>query len=218
MAKTKKRPIELPSGTQTKIAAETTDRKYFIVTPQLVWALSRDCYDYTLWNVIKMVAGDHGECFLATPELAALAMMSEGKCSDSRKYLLDIGLLAGNLEKDPGYPQPVWHLRIPDLWPRNLAWREKLGDKLKDRIAYKIEQYAQAAENKRRVRAEAEKRRREKSLHLVKASKPSPGEEGVTPGEEGVTPGETKDIQKDIQKGDNSAYSYEADGVEVRLL
>lgn len=218
MAKTQKSPIELPSGTKTKIAAETTDRKYFIVTPQLVWALSRDPHDLTLWTVVKMIAGDHGECFLATPELAALAMMSQGKCQDSRRYLLDIGLLEGELEKDPGYPQPVWHLRVPDLWPRNLAWREKLGDKLKDRIAYKVEQYAEAAESKRRARAEAKKRRRAKSVHQVNAQERSPGEKGPTPGEKGIPPGERKDIQKDIQKEEDAAYSYEADGVEVRLL
>ena len=118
-----------------------------------------------------MIAGEEGECILATPDLAALAMISTGQVSESRKYLLGCGLLEGKYKRDPGYPQPVWHLRIPDIWADNLAWRKSLGDKISSRIAWKEEQ--------------------KMSLHLVK---PSPGDGGVTPGDGGVTPGETKNI------------------------
>ena len=45
---------------QQYIIDESGDRKYYVVTPQLVWALSRDPYDYTLWGVVKMIAGEEG--------------------------------------------------------------------------------------------------------------------------------------------------------------
>src|SRR5512134_1814620 len=93
----------------TRVKDESDDRKYFTITPRLVWALSRNCYDYTLWNVIKDIAGDR-ECILSREDMAALAMMSTGQVSDSRKHLFSVGVLRGELRRDPGYPQPVWHL------------------------------------------------------------------------------------------------------------
>lgn len=168
---------------QNKINDASKDKEYFTITPQLVWALSRTPHDLALWNVIKMVAGDDSECILSTPDLATLAMMSTGKVSDCRKYLLEAGLLSGELRKDPGYPQPVWHLTIPDLWLANAEWRQEIGDKLKDRIEYK--------------------RQQKESLHEVKASPDekgiAPDEKGIIPGEKGIIPGETKEIQKEIQ-------------------
>lgn len=182
--------------TTNKVSDESKDKAYFTITPQLVWALSKDPYDFTLWNVIKMIAGDSGECYLSTEDLATLAMMSAGKVSQCRKRLIKHGLLEGEIRRDPGYPQPVWHLSIPDLWERNLEWRQDIGDDLKKRIEFKDTQ--------------------KKSLHVVKAS---PGEEGITPdeegipsGEEGITPDETKEIQKEIQsdnqKGNPSVSAF----------
>ncbi len=142
-----------------KVEDDSQDKKYFILTPQIVWALCRDPYDFTLWNVIKMVAAEKGECYISTENLATLAMMSTGKVSESRQYLIKVGLLKGEIRKELEYPQPVWHLRVPDLWPKNVEWRQKF-DAIKDRVAYKIEQ--------------------KDSLHQVK---PSPGEEGPPPGE-----------------------------------
>ncbi len=61
--------------------------------------------------------------------------MSAGKVVDCRSHLLRVGLLVGRFYRDPGYPLPIWHLHIPDLWPRNSAWRLETGDSLRDRIA-----------------------------------------------------------------------------------
>lgn len=161
-----------------KATDNSGDKSHFTITPRLVWALSRSPYDYTLWNVIKDIAGDSGECYISSPDLATLAMMSTGKVSDCRKYLLSVGLLKGELRKDPGYPQQVWHLSIPDLWTKNADFVSKFAT-IKDRIEYK----------------EA----RDGMKH-AKAEELSPGERGITPHEKGPSPHETKNIHKEDQK------------------
>ncbi len=81
--------------TQVHISDTSSDRKYFTVTPQLVWALSRTPDDKVLWDVIKGVAGDKGECILSREDLASLAMMSTGQVSRCSKYLMSAGLPFG---------------------------------------------------------------------------------------------------------------------------
>lgn len=135
-------------GEGNKFQDGSADRKYWVQIPQLVWALSRSSYDLALWFVVKMIAGEGGECYLSTGDLALLSQMSAGKLSECRQHLLDVGLLEGELRRDPGYPQPVWHLRIPDLWPANMAWRQKLGHKLKDRVKLRQLQKFEALEKK----------------------------------------------------------------------
>jgi hypothetical protein len=119
-----------------KISDHSNQKKYWLQVPQLAWALSRTPQDYTLWSVVYMIAGEGGQCILSTPDLAVLAMMSVGKAADCRAYLLAVGLLEGETKKDPGYPQEVWHLRVPDFWEENIKWR-KDWDGLKDRVELK---------------------------------------------------------------------------------
>jgi len=158
---------------------QSADRKYFVIVPQIVWALAHDTYDLTLWCVVKMIAGEKGECYISTEDLATLAMMSTGKVSQCRKRLLETGLLMGEIRRDPGYVQAVWHLTIPDLWRRNLELREALGDSLKARIALKDG---------------------EASLHVVK---PSPDEGKPSQGEAKPSRGETKKNHKEKPTKDN---------------
>jgi hypothetical protein len=179
------------------IAKDDPDRKYFILTPQIVWALCPDPFVFTLWTVVKMIAGESGECILATPDLADLAMQSAGKVSTGRKYLLSQGLLIGQFRRDPGYPQPVWHLSIPDLWEQNIRWR-KTYDKLRDRIFFKRSQ-------RRQMRT---------SVHLMKA--PS-GEEGISPGDGGGAPDETKKILSEILQEERLAQTWQTALAQLQL-
>ena len=181
-----------------KITDESQDQKYFTITPRLVWAFSRTPFDYTLWSVIKGVAGDSGECYLTTEDLAILSMMSMGQVSDSRKYWMSIGLIFGDFKRDPGYPQPVWHMRIPNIWKANIEWAEKYAG-IKERVQYKRAQ----AENLRLERAE--KRRKQEESASLHQKEPSPGEGGVTPGE-------TKNNHKKNQKNSVSAKADERAG------
>ena len=143
---------------QNHIQDKSGDRKYFTIIPQFVWAKCRDTYDLALWHFIKMVAAEKGECILSTPDLAKGAGMSTGKANDCRKYLLDAGLIEGELRRDPDYPQEVWHLTVPDLWPQNVEWRSTVGDGLKDRIEWS-DAYASDAKEKWKQREHSRHKR-----------------------------------------------------------
>ena len=163
----------MSSNTVNQIKGGDPARKYFIMTPQLVWILCENPYQFTLWNVIKMIAAEEGECYLNTEQLATASMMSTGSCSQARRRLLDLGLLKGGIWQDAKYPFPVWHLRVPNLWPANIGWREQ-HDSLLERIELKREQ------------SEALKRERS-----------SLGEGRSSRDEERSSPGETKKNQKE---------------------
>lgn len=166
-----------------RINDESSDRAYFTITPRIVWALAEDTQEYTLWCVIKDIAGEAGECFLSTSDLALLAMQSAGSVSMRRKRLLNKGLLHGELRRDPGYPQQVWHLSIPDLWTANLDLAQELRS-LRARIAYKADQKEPSPGEGLR--------------------EPSRGEGGIAPGEGGIAPGETKKNHKEDPKGEHA--------------
>lgn len=117
----------------------SNDKEYYIVIPQLVWALSRNTYDFTLWCIIKMIAGEHGTCWVSTENLSHLAMMSMGQISDSRKYLLEIGLLIGEIKAPKGFKREVWHLKVPDVWAWNISWRQE-HQSISKRIEFKKQQ------------------------------------------------------------------------------
>lgn len=115
-----------------QVKDESNDRKYFLMRPTIVKLKARNIYDIAVWDAVKEVAGENGECFLSSEDLAALAMVSVGQLSDSRKYLIEVGLLEGEIRKRSEHGQAMWHLRIPDLWKENitlmssLSWHQKL--------------------------------------------------------------------------------------------
>ena len=123
-------------------------------------------------------------------------MMSMGKVSSCRKYWIAQGVLAGKLRRDPGYPQPVYHLKVKNIWKANVDWCETHAS-IQARIEFKHTQ----AESLHQVKA------KRASLHVVK---PSPGEEGITPHEEGVSPGETKNNRKKNHKNNRERAAQSA--------
>lgn len=119
------------------VSEERPDRSYFTQTPRLVWALCRSPYDYILWNVVKDVAGEYGECYLSTRNLAKMCMMSVGKVVDCRDYLISIGLLEWEMKPPHEYnTQDVMHLRIKDIWEENVKWSKKYST-ISDRLKFK---------------------------------------------------------------------------------
>ena len=97
---------------------------FSIAVPNLVSLLARSPYDVTLWIVIKDIINSEGECFLSSQDLATYARMSVGKLVECRKYLLEVGLLEGEIRHEPGHAR-TWHLRIPDEWRPQTRFQEQ---------------------------------------------------------------------------------------------
>jgi hypothetical protein len=173
--------------TKARVKDNSNDRSYFTITPRLVWAICEDPDEYTLWCVIKDIAGEDGQCILAREDLATLAMMSTGRVSECRDNLLKKKLLEGELRRDPGYPQSVWHLFIPDIWEANTRWARKYP-KIADRIGYKKDQ----AESLKAIKKEASQGDGSK--------KASQGDGGTPPRDGGMSPGDTKKKVLEIHK------------------
>ncbi|MBN1370432.1 MAG: hypothetical protein JW987_00615 [Anaerolineaceae bacterium] len=91
--------------------------------------------------MVKTIAGESGECFINTEQLAELCMMSEGKIADCRKYWLSTRLLTGKLEKVDNSPEgyKVWHLTDPDVWDQNNRWGTEYST-LQSRVDLKRDQ------------------------------------------------------------------------------
>lgn len=159
---------------KNKIKDNSGDRKYFIVTPRLVWLLARNPYDFSFWNTVKDIAGDEGECRITTKELAVLCMMSVGKVSECREYWISVGLLDGQREKEPNERNAIWHLSVPDFWEKNIT-ESKTYKTIKSRIEFKKKQQIELG----------------KTVSCGETVTVSPGEIGYTPHEIDYTPGET---------------------------
>lgn len=185
----------------TLIEPENSHRQYFTIVPHLVWALTEDPYQFTLWCVIAMIAGEDGTCILSTRQLAEATMMSVGQCHKAREALLRLRLLHGELRRDPGYPTAVWHLRIPDLWAPNLSWRRQ-NPSLLERIRWKREQRATRARRRAQTR--------------------SPDEHAHTrsPDEQHRSPCEPKKIQQEehvLDHGHDLSYAWSTILLELQL-
>jgi hypothetical protein len=182
---------------QTRAKDEGKDKSFFIITPRLVWALSRTPYDLAFWMTIKDIAGDEGTCIVGSLDLATLAMMSMGKVNDCRDYLIRVGLLKGKLYRDPGYSNEVWHLTIPNIWPASFKWSiEHL--EIRSRIDFKLAQ-------REAIRALKEENQLSPDEYQNQLS---PGESAGSPGESAGSPGETKKIQKKILKEEREGSDF----------
>lgn len=200
-----------------KIIDNSSDRKYFTLVNRIVWAKCRSPFDYTLWATIKMIAGEEGECFLSTPDLATLAMMSAGKVSECRKYLIGVGLLVGEMRRDPGFQQSVWHLRIPDLWKESIEWAEQHGS-LKKRVEFKREQREPSCGERGITPHETKKNHIEEPKEIVTQSLGAEHQtqelEYIPEGQEFEKP-KRKPTGKNAVKAELSTYFSEISGIPI---
>lgn len=125
-----------------RIIDESGDPKYFVMIPRLIWARARDTFDYTFYAVVKDIAGENGECWLGTEDLARLCKMSEGKAADCREFWLSTGFITGELQS-VGEGKFVWHLKICNIWEDNRRWSED-NPTIDDRIDHAVEQREQS--------------------------------------------------------------------------
>lgn len=167
---------------KNQVKDRSGNRKYFTMLLRIVQIKARSPYDITAWATVMDIAGENGECNYLTEELAVLSMMSVGKFSDCRSFLIEQGLLHGYLENDDGRGNKRWHLTIPDLWEENIKIAKRLSS-IKDRIKFKKEQTF----------------KHKKTVSPHEKETVSPGEAPVSPHEKAVSPGEnTSFIEKNL--------------------
>ena len=165
----------MPTQESNRAKDHSGNRKYFTMLLRIVQMKARTPYDISAWTTVMDVAGEAGECDYLTEELATLSMMSVGKFSECRTFLLEQGLLDGYLENDEGRGNKRWHLTVPDLWEENVKISQRFKS-VKDRVKFKKNQLFDSKKTA------------------------SPGEkETVSPGEAPVSPGEAPSfIEKNL--------------------
>lgn len=174
---------------------QSGNRKYFTMLLRIVQMKARSPYDISAWTTVMDVAGESGECDYLTEELAALAMMSVGKFSECRAFLLEQRLLEGYLENDDGRGNKRWHLTVPDLWAENVKISQQFKT-VRNRIKFKKEQLLS---NK-------------KTVSCGEKETFSPHEKGLSSHEKAVSPGETpsfieKNLLEEPEKNQPPAFA-----------
>ncbi len=174
---------------------KNSHRQYFTMVPHMVWLKARSPYDVMAWITIMNLAGDEGEhCEESTNDLAALSLMSLGKFSDCRAYLIEQGLLEGQIETVTS-GQNKWHLIVPDLWEENIKLSKQLctnDKKIKFNNKYRLSDT--------------------KKLSPHESKKLSPHESKLSPHESKLSPHESSSfIDKNILKTE-SLKQWEIEG------
>jgi hypothetical protein len=144
------------NASKVHLKDESGDKTDYWQTPMVVYMLCPDTFTLTFWSVIRQICwvDEKSECYINTPDLAVLAMMSTGKAAQCRDFLIDAGLLIGRLEKANGSrTRAIWHLSIPWLWGMNKAMMPPYRD-WKARLAYKREQMEEYRQKQRNSRDE----------------------------------------------------------------
>jgi len=108
--------------TEVRFEDSSNDKGYFTIMPRLVLAMSPTPYHFAFYEAVKEITGELGECYLGTEKIAKLAKMSKGQASSCRQYWIQMGFMTGEIVKAPGHRQAVYHLRLKDIWPHNMAW------------------------------------------------------------------------------------------------
>lgn len=120
---------------KNQVKDRSGNRKYFTMVLRIVRLKARSPYDVAAWLTVMDIAGETGECDYSTDDLAALSGMSTGKFSDCRSYLIEQGLLNGNIQKLQNSGQSRWSLTVPDLWEENVKLSQQCNT-IEKRIKY----------------------------------------------------------------------------------
>jgi hypothetical protein len=109
---------------QMRLLDKSQDRRYFTIIPNLLWVseLGLRPTDFKLYATIKKVAGETGECFMNTRNLAKEAGISVGATSEGKSRLEAAGLIIIVAKPRRRGGQPIDHITIVDIWQRNVEY------------------------------------------------------------------------------------------------
>jgi hypothetical protein len=103
-------------------------RSHFTMIPDLIDELDLDPYTYRLYGHLRRVVGEPrhlpagtrpepGACWQSTRTLAAICHMSAGSICESKRKLVELGLI--HIEKRPGPGGYYDRITLVDIWSRN---------------------------------------------------------------------------------------------------
>jgi len=129
------------------ITDDGTERKYFLILPNIVDDMGLSPYAFRLYARIKRRAGENGLCFENSKHLAEGCNMSAGSVSKAKRELIEAGLIT--ITTIPGRHGEFDHheIRIRDIWAVNI---EKYVNKSQSESACSLdEQEASQDESER---------------------------------------------------------------------
>lgn len=99
----------------------SSDRKYFTMLPNFVTEIGLSPFALALYVRLKRRAGEAGECFENTRNLALGCGMSAGQVTKAKRELAEAGLI--HIATEPGkHGGRAFHvITVTDIWARNAA-------------------------------------------------------------------------------------------------
>jgi hypothetical protein len=106
--------------TDNTLIVDPGSKSYFIMTPFIIDDMDLTPHGFRLYIHLKRRAGEKGECWENTRNLAAACHMSTGKISEAKKELVEKGLISiRSVDRDGG--QFSYHvITINDIWLENM--------------------------------------------------------------------------------------------------
>lgn len=102
------------------ITEEKNERVYFSMIPNMICELGLSVYAMALYVRLKRRAGETGECWESTRNLAAGCRMSTKKVGEAKRELEAAGLIKIKTAEGIHGGRPYHVITIVDVWQRNL--------------------------------------------------------------------------------------------------
>lgn len=103
------------------ITEEKNERLYFTMIPNIVTEMGLSVYAQSLYLRLKRRAGESGECFESTRNLAIGCKMSTAKVTEAKRELEQAGLIRIETAKGEHGGRPYHIITITNIWEKNLA-------------------------------------------------------------------------------------------------
>lgn len=97
----------------------SSDKKYFTIIPNIVTELGLSPFAVALYVRLKRRAGEGGECWENTRNLAEGCKMSAGQVSKAKRELSQAGLITVTTEPGKHGGRPYHVITVNDIWARN---------------------------------------------------------------------------------------------------
>jgi len=108
--------------------------KYRTETPNIIFDMGLDPYEFSIYTHLKRIAGDHGSSKASNKYLAKVSCISIDKVKKVKKILVKRNLIICTVRqnKDKSF-QPTL-IQIIDWWPQNFEYFRTKKDERKNKL------------------------------------------------------------------------------------